>query len=115
MRALYATTLLLVLAGAVAACAVQNTKAPPPEAAEPAGIADVVEGNVAQRIGRVFVPRRCKTIKRAWLQGQTKAEGTLADVDAVATARGDQVDALNAQLARIAAAFTPGACVELAR
>lgn len=112
MRALLALALIVVLA----ACAGQKAKTPPRDAIEPATTDDTVsEGNVAQRIGRVFVPRRCKTIPRALLQGQAKAEGALTDVDAVATARGAQVDQLSAQLAKIAAAFKPGGCVELAR
>lgn len=107
-RALFA----LLLIAPLAACAGQKAKAPPPEATEPA---EVVDGNVAQRIGRVFAPRRCKTIQKAWLRGVAKAEGTLDQADTVATARGEQVDQLNAQLARIAKAFQPGACVELAK
>lgn len=107
-RALFA----LLLIAPLAACAGQKAKAPPPEATEPA---EVVDGSVAQRIGRVFAPRRCRTIPAALLQGQAKAEGVLAEADSVATARGKQVDQLSDQLARIAKAFQPGGCVELAR
>ena len=104
MRALLA----LVLVATLAACAGMHHKAPPPDAVEPA---EVSEGSFAQRLGRVFVPRRCTTIQKAWLQGQAKAEGPLVEVDSVATARGKQVDQLSDQLAKIAAAFKPGGCV----